>query len=102
MTGSAFGTYVKVAAAELKLTSGAEQLCSYAVTEKMDTRFCRICGSNLFARHADYPGFVYVSLGTMAEGSDIRPAYHEFVASKADWYEILDSLPQFERWADDE
>lgn len=101
-TGSAFGVYVKVPDAELTLTNGADCLNSYDVTDKLSTQFCHICGSTLFARHADYPGCVYVSLGTITEGSDIRPMYHEFVGSKADWFEIQDSLPKFDEWSDRE
>jgi hypothetical protein len=102
MTGSAFGVYAKVSDAELTLTNGADHLNSYDVTDKLNTQFCQVCGSTLFARHADYPGFVYVSLGAMAEGSDIRPTYHEFVGSKAGWFDIQDSLPKFEEWSDSE
>ncbi len=94
MTGSAFGAYAKVSAAELTLSNGSDHLSSYAVTNKLSTQFCQVCGSTLFARHADYPGFVYISLGTIAEGSDIHPTYHEFIGSKADWFEIADELPQ--------
>ncbi len=94
-TGSAFGVYIKVLGADLKLTDGAEQLCSYNVTDKLGTQFCRVCGSTVFAKHADFPGFVYVSLGAMAEGSDIRPTHHEFVGSRASWFDIQDSLPKF-------
>ena len=102
MTGSAFGVYAKVSDAELTLTNGADDLNLYDVTDKLSTQFCQVCGSTLFARHADYPGFVYISLGAMAEGSDIRPTYHEFVGSKAGWFDIQDSLPKFEEWSDSE
>lgn len=98
-TGSAFGTYIEVSDADLKVSDGAEQLNSYNVTDKLSTRFCRNCGSTVFAQHADYPGSVYVSLGAMAKDSDIHPMYHEFVGSKASWYEIQDLLPQFEEWS---
>ena len=100
-TGSAFGAYVKVSEADLTLTHGADQISSYDVTDKLSTRFCQVCGSTIYMSHADHPGFVYVSLGTMAEGSDIHPTYHEFVGSKASWYEIQDSLPRFDGWSDD-
>ena len=99
-TGSAFGVYIKVSELDLTLTDGSDQLNSYNVTDKLHTEFCRVCGSTVLAKHADYPGFVYVSLGAMAEGSDIRPMYHEFVASKASWFDIQDSLPKFEEWSD--
>jgi len=102
MTGTAFGAYAKVSSAELTLSNGADHLNSYEVTDKLSTQFCQVCGSTLFARHADYPGFVYVSLGAIAEDSGIRPAYHEFVGSKADWFDIQDSLPKFEEWSDAE
>lgn len=98
-TGTAFGTYVKVAATDFKLTRGADELVSYEVTENLATHFCRVCGSTVHATHAEYPGFVYVSLGAMSEDSGIRPMYHEFVGSKASWYEIHDSLPQSEEWS---
>ena len=98
-TGSAFGAYIKVSDEDLKLTDGADLLSSYNVTDKLSTRFCRNCGSTVFAKHDDYPGSVYVSLGAMAEDSGISPTYHEFVGSKARWYEIQDPLPQFEEWS---
>ena len=101
-TGSAFGVYVKVSDVELKLTDGADQLDSYNVTDKLSKRFCRVCGSTVFAQHADYPGFTYVSLGALADGSEIRPTYHEFVGSKASWFDIQDALPKFEEWSDSE
>ena len=101
-TGSAFGVYVKVSGVDLELTDGADQLYSYNVTDKLSTQFCRTCGSTVFAKHTDYPGFAYVSLGSMAEGSDIRPMYHEFIGSKASWFDIQDSLPRFEEWSDRE
>ena len=102
MTGSAFGAYVKVSEADLTLTHGASHLCSYEVTDKLSTRFYRVCGSTIYASHSDHPGFVYVSLGTISEGSDIRPTYHEFIGSKASWYDIQDSLPKFEECSDNE
>jgi len=101
-TGSAFGAYVKVSDVDLTLTGGADHLSSYKVTDNLTTQFCQICGSTVFATHKDYPGFVYVSLGLIAEGSDIRPSYHEFVGSKVGWFEIQDSLPRFEEWSDSE
>jgi len=98
-TGSAFGAYVKVADADLTLSGGADRLETYSVTDKLGTRFCRVCGSTVFARHADYPGFTYISLGTIDDEAGIRPMYHEFVGSKAAWFDIRDSLPQFREWS---
>ena len=100
ITGSAFGAYIKVSDVDLTLTDGADHLSSYKVTDNLTTKFCQVCGSTVFAVHTDYPGFVYVSLGVIAEGSDIHPSYHEFVGSKASWFEIQDSLPKLEECSD--
>ncbi len=102
ITGSAFGAYVEVSEAELTLSCGAEELSVYEISSRSSTQFCGNCGSALFARLVDFPGFVFVHLGAMDNGIDIRPMYHEYVGSKASWFEILDSLPQFEQSADSE
>lgn len=99
MTGTAFGVYIKVPAANLTLVSGFDQLNSYAVTDKLSMLSCQNCGSYVYATHADYSGFAYVCLGSLDEQDDFRPGYHEFVGSKANWFEIHDSLPQFEGWS---
>ena len=102
MTGSAFGVYVKVPAANLTFVSGAEKITAYDVTEKLSMLSCRSCGSYLYAKHSDYSDFAYVCLGALDDQDDIRPGYHEFVGSKASWFDIHDSLPQFEGWSPDE
>jgi hypothetical protein len=56
----------------------------------------------VYATHSDYSEFAYVCLGTLDDDHNIRPGYHEFVGSKANWFEIHDSLPQFEDWSPDD
>ncbi len=100
ITGSAFATYVNVAVADLTVISGADQLATYEVSEKSSIQFCRSCGSTVFTSHSDYADEIFVTLGALEETADLRLMYHEFVGSKADWFEIHDSLPQFERMAE--
>ena len=102
ITGSAFGAYVQVSQTELRLICGDDELSTYGISDKSTTQFCRNCGSTLFVRHVNYPEFVFVCLGALDDDPDIHPMYHEYVGSKAKWYEILDSLPQFEQSADSE
>jgi len=102
MTGSAFGVYVKVPAVNLNLMSGADQITAYDVTEKLTMCSCRRCGGYLYAEHSDYSEFTYVCLGAVNDHDGIHPGYHEFVGSKASWFDIHDSLPQFEDWSPDE
>jgi hypothetical protein len=39
-------------------------------------------------------GYFGVPYGTLIDEPALKPMYHQFVGSKAPWYEILDDLPQ--------
>jgi hypothetical protein len=100
MTGTAFGTYVKVHKDSLQITAGGKNFTAYAVTDKLDMISCATCGSYVYATHSDYADYAYVCLGVVDDNDDLRPTYHEFVGSKASWYEIHDGLPQNDGWSD--
>lgn len=78
--------------------SGRENLATYQITERLKKYFCRSCGVTLLATHSNWPDFRYVPLGTLDSDSGIAPKYHQFTGSRAAWYKIHDSLPQFETW----
>ena len=63
--------------------------------ERFGTNFCEICGSDV-PRHSPKIGRVNIPGGCLDTDPRIRPGYHIFVGSKAPWYDITDSLPQFE------
>jgi hypothetical protein len=102
MTGTAFGTYVKVREDALHFAAPGVPLNTFAVTDKLTMNSCANCGSYLYATHSDYPAFAYVCLGVVDDNDELRPTYHEFVGSKASWYEIHDGLPQFTDWSDED
>ena len=102
MTGTAFGTYVKVREDALHFRSSENRFIGYAVTDKLTMISCASCGSYLYATHSDYPAFAYVCLGVVDDNDDLRPTYHEFVGSRAPWYEIHDDLPQYDGWSDED
>jgi hypothetical protein len=102
MTGTAFGTYVKVRADALHFTARECRFIEHAVTARLTMMSCANCGSYLYATHSDYAEFTYVCLGVVDDNDDLRPTYHEFVGSKASWYEIHDGLPQFADWSNED
>jgi hypothetical protein len=93
--GAAFSTNSLVATEQLTVTSGADLISEYQSSPKRGKCFCSRCGSQLFIRRLDQPAFTVVTLGTVDGDPKVRPERHVFVASKAPWYEIADSLPQF-------
>lgn len=56
--------------------------------------FCPVCGSSLFW---DGPGsYLSIFAGTLDKPTGLRLKGHIFCASKGDYYEIADGLPQAE------
>jgi hypothetical protein len=96
LSGSAFAAYIEFESSTVRITEGADFLSRYDVTDKLVKRFCSTCGTSLFTAHSDFPHLIYVNLGAIDDHRGIVPRYHQFVGSKAEWYTIADSLPQFE------
>jgi hypothetical protein len=40
------------------------------------------------------------AMGSLDDDPGVRPLRHEFVGSKAPWYDITDSLPQYREFPD--
>ena len=76
---------------------GDKTLTWYPSSDGVRRGFCATCGSNLF--WASEPGDeIYVTMGTLDRPTGLRLAAHIFVASKADYYDIVDGLPQKDAW----
>lgn len=94
-TGSAFSANAVVRSTALSITSGEEVLSYYESSPNRLKCFCSKCGSQLFIRRTDRPEMTVVVLGAIEGDPHARPERHVFVASKAPWYSIGDTLPQF-------
>lgn len=58
--------------------------------------FCGRCGSVVPAD--PWNDLIFVPCGNLEADPGVRPAFHIFVASKAPWYDIADSLQQFDAY----
>ena len=92
-TGSAFKPFAGIERPKLEITNGADKLLIWGDDDGNHTR-CGVCGSLLYSVVRDGM-WVHVALGSLADEPSIRPTEHIFVGSKAPWYEITDSLPQY-------
>ena len=92
-SGSAFAANVVVDADDFVLVQGEASLRSYRSSEKLQRLFCADCGSPIASRRDDVAQ-VRVRLGTLDTPLATGPGAHIFVASKADWFQIHDALPQ--------
>lgn len=98
-TGSAFKPFAGIERAKLAFASGEDALMIFGDRRGNNTH-CKLCGSLLFSvvREGEY---VHVAMGTLMDDPTIRPTKHIFVGSKAPWFTIRDSLPQYEGHAPD-
>ncbi|WP_233888145.1 GFA family protein [Paraburkholderia flagellata] len=96
-TGSAFKPFAGIESEALRLTAGEGQTLVYGDPQAAHDVHCGRCGSLLYSVVRE-GAYVHVTLGTLADTPDIRPTGHIFVRSKAPWFEIADSLPQYDEF----
>jgi hypothetical protein len=93
--GTAFRSRAGVRAADFKWVQGEELVKYFESSPGTHRGFCGTCGSPLLSRFDDYPEVHGLPLGALDDDPGVKPVFHVFVASKAPWFEITDSLPQF-------
>ena len=94
--GAAFVTWGLIDPQQFCWTSGEDFVQAYESSPGKRRCFCRQCGSPLVSTDGGTVGEVVV--GTLDGDPGARPGAHIFVASKAPWHEITDSLAQFAEW----
>lgn len=81
----------------LRYLRGEELLTSYKVpqAQRFTSVFCRVCGSSLPVLNRASGAWV-IPMGTLDDDPGYRPQAHIFVGSKAQWYDLGNSLPEFD------
>lgn len=94
-TGACGNAIGAVSKENFTLIKGLNCLSQYKGKSGSVAYFCCICGSGLYS---DVPNtdVIHIRYGSFNERPTLLPQAHIYVASKADWYEITDALPQFE------
>ena len=94
--GAAHATNVIYRLDALRYTAGEEWLGDFDLpgAQFFGTSFCRNCGGAM-PRRSMARGAVVVPVGSLDSDPQIEPIAHQFVASKAPWFDILDAVPQF-------
>ncbi len=95
-SGSAFAANAPARTQYFRLQSGNELLAEYESSPGKFRAFCRRCGSPIYSRRDSEPELRRIRLGTLDSDPGRRPLAHVFVGSKAPWFTIHDSLPQFD------
>jgi hypothetical protein len=72
---------------------GEDKVAWYQSSERIRRGFCASCGSVLFWGPADWDK-IAIAMGAFDLPTGTRLEKHIFVASKGDYYEIADGVPQ--------
>lgn len=97
--GALFATFYD--GSELQYVQGEEAITRYESSPGFQRSFCTHCGSPLPDESLVEPG-VFVPAGLMDDEPGVSPGSHIFTESKADFYNITDSLPQCTHYGDND
>ncbi len=75
----------------------ATSLSWYDSSDKARRGFCSVCGSSVFYERKGIDK-ISVSAGSLEIPTSLDRMRHIYVASKGDYYDISDDLPQFEEY----
>ena len=92
--GAAFATFVAAPYSAFRWVRGEDAIAKYKSSEHGVRLYCRQCGSVAPTLMPD-AGLAIAPAGNLDGDLGIRPQGHMFVGSKAGWYTITDSLPQY-------
>jgi hypothetical protein len=95
-TGTTSTLGAKVAAASFEILAGRESIRTWRPQTGQPKSFCAHCGGALFSGDPDGGTTVGVRLGMLDGDPEIRPEWHQWVASAPGWDPIPDDgLPRF-------
>ena len=100
-SGSAFAAMLGVRTRDFRFVQGRDLVATYEAPlleapPPYRTSFCRRCGSPV-PDPEPRAEWLEVPAGLLESDPGLRPDKHIFVELNAPWYEITDSLPQFDK-----
>ena len=95
--GGAFAAVLPVPAGRVHFDGGESLLQAYESSPGKQRVFCGRCGSPVFSRRESLPGVLRLRAGLIDGPLGVKPASHAHTASRCDWWDIDDGLPQYDQ-----
>lgn len=89
-----FGSHSKASKSNVKITRD-KGLHWYRISDLARRGFCRECGSGLFWENIEQDSLGVIA-GSLDNPTRLKTIGHIFVNDKADFYDIMDDIPQFQ------
>ncbi len=96
-SGTAYATNGFVEREDVTISDGEELITFYEMKPGKKRHFCRRCASPLFSSNDQDLKRYRLRLGILDSDINERPISHNFVTSKADWDEMDEILPRYEK-----
>jgi len=93
--GTPFAANIPVPTAAFALVRGSDLLKEFESSPGKRRVFCSACGSPVFSRSDSVPAVLRIRAGLIDGPLGVRPAIQSFVASKCDWWPVIEDLPRF-------
>jgi len=94
-SGTAFGANADVWRKYWRVLAGEDLIREFESSPGVFRAFCGRCGSPIYSRRANAPDVLRLRLGILNDDPGRRSLAHFWVGSKAAWFDIADTLPQF-------
>ena len=95
--GAVFATFLAGGSDGFRWTGGEQHIVTYRSSAKGLRPFCGICGSVVPTTLPEI-GMAFIPAGGLEGDPGLRPELHMFASSRAAWYPITDTLPQYDRF----
>lgn len=95
--GSAFSASSPIQKVRFRFLRGEKSLTEYESQSGKYRAFCSRCGSHLYSRVDAIPGILRLRVGVINEPVQAKQVRHVYVGSRAEWFDITDGLPQFDK-----
>jgi hypothetical protein len=92
-----FATFLTGKRDAFRWLAGEDEIVTYPSSARGLRPFCRNCGSVVPTVLPEL-GVAFVPAGNLEGDPGARPEFHMFAGSRASWFPITDSLPQYERF----
>jgi len=96
--GGAYTTFLKVKREDFSFTDGADLVEEYQSSPEVKRSFCRQCGGKFTFDWSEAPELLWLAAGGLDDDPGLIPQAHIFVGSKAEWFDIEDTLPQHDTY----
>lgn len=96
VSGSGGMVFATINIDRYRITTGQEQVGSFASTDFGMRTFCLQCGSPLSIHFQHQPDEIDIPVGTLDDPEEVAPKFHIYAAEAPSWMPMMAFLPRYQ------